>query len=65
VSPRQRACFFLEPELLDGLRRLKERDGVPAAEAVRRAVADLLKARGIVPDFKKAASRRAPTLRKA
>lgn len=42
-----RQSFFLDAALMDGLKRLKERDGMPQAEAVRRAVAEFLKAKGI------------------
>ncbi len=45
--PRRRTSFFLDPELGEGLKALKARDGVPEAEAIRRAIADYLEKRGI------------------
>lgn len=37
----------LTPELKAGLERLKERDGIPESEAIRRATTEFLAARGI------------------
>jgi hypothetical protein len=45
---RKRVSLFLDVELLDGLKLLKQRDGIAAAEAVRRAIAALLADKGIV-----------------
>ena len=39
--------MFLDSELLDGLKRLKARDGTPEAEAIRRALAEYLDRRGV------------------
>jgi hypothetical protein len=50
--PKRRTSFFLEPEMGDGLKALKARDGVPEGEAIRRAVAEYLKKRGIVVKHK-------------
>jgi hypothetical protein len=38
MSPKTFAGFRLEPEMLEGLRAIKERTGIPIAEQVRRAV---------------------------
>jgi len=38
VSPRKLANFRVEEELLDALRRIKERDGIPISEQCRRAL---------------------------
>ena len=46
-SSLEPTTFRLEAELLDGLRTIKARDGIPATEQVRRAVQDWLRARGI------------------
>ena len=35
VTPRRRANFYLDHELLDGLKALKARVGIPESEAVR------------------------------
>lgn len=57
--------MFLDENLKAGLRALKDRDGVPAAEAVRRAVAEYLEKRGIRTEAVRSAPRRAQALGKA
>ena len=47
MTPRKRYSFFIDEELEVGLKTLKRRDGMPEAEAVRRAVAEFLKRKGI------------------
>ena len=47
MSLRKRTSVFLDPELLDGLKVLKSRDGTPEAEAIRRAIAEYLERRGV------------------
>jgi hypothetical protein len=42
VTPRRRANFYLDDELLTGLKELKARVGIPESESVRRAVAEYL-----------------------
>ena len=44
----RRYSFFLPDELRRGLDVLYARDGILASEAIRRALADFLKRRGIV-----------------
>jgi hypothetical protein len=44
---RKRVSLFLDVELLDGLKLLKQRDGIAAAEAIRRAIVALLAEKGI------------------
>jgi hypothetical protein len=39
--------LFLDVELLDGLNALRQRDGIAASEAVRRAIAAFLIEKGI------------------
>jgi Arc/MetJ-type ribon-helix-helix transcriptional regulator len=53
----------IDDALLDGLQQLKERDGVPISEQVRRAIQAWLEQKGIKP--RKTANRRAVTRRKA
>lgn len=48
------ATFRLDEELLDALQVVKERDGIPATEQVRRALRAWLEARGVVLSGKKA-----------
>ena len=64
MSPRTRYTFFIDPDLLAGLKALKARDGMPESETVRRAIAAFLATKKIGPEGK-AASRRADTRRKA
>jgi hypothetical protein len=52
MTPKRRTSFFLDPELGDGLKALKARDGVPEAEAIRRAIAEYLEKRGIALEGK-------------
>lgn len=44
---RKRISVFLDPSHLDGLKALKERDGISEAEAIRRAVSAFLSSRRI------------------
>jgi hypothetical protein len=64
VSPRKRYTFFIDDEIAAGLKALKERDGIPESEAIRRAIADFLAARrvtvGTKAERKRAATRKRP-----
>ena len=54
------STFRLDPDLLDGLQAIWERDGVQPSEQVRRAIRLWLKSRGIVtkkPERKRASTR--------
>ena len=42
-----RTSFYIGEDLQRGLEALKERDGMPAAEAIRRAIAAFLEDKGI------------------
>ena len=59
---RKIATFRLDDELLEGLKAVQERDGIPPSEQARRAIQMWLEAKGVM---KKAAPRRAVTRRKA
>jgi hypothetical protein len=63
MSPRIASTFRVEDDLLEGLREVKERDGIPVSEQVRRALRAWLDSKGI--QQQKTAPRRAPTRRKA
>lgn len=56
------ATFRIDTDILEGLDAIKERDGVPVSEQVRRALRAWLESKGVE---KEAASRRAGTRRKA
>ena len=62
VAPKQITNFRIDSELLEALRDIRERDGLPLAEQVRRAIRAWVESKGIKV---KAASRRADTRRKA
>ncbi len=61
MAPRRITTFRIDEELLDGLRVIEERDGVPVPEQVRRSIRAWLVERGLKL---KAAPRRALTHRK-
>jgi hypothetical protein len=62
VVERIRYNFFIEQPQRDGLRLVKERDGISESEQIRRAINAWLESRGVMS---KAAPRRASTRRKA
>ena len=62
MTPKAVTTFRIDHELLEGLRHLKERDGVPISEQVRRAIKAWLVEKGVNV---KAAPRRAVTRRRA
>jgi hypothetical protein len=47
VSLRKRYAFWIDPDLDAGLKALKARDGMPPAEAIRRAIAEFLRQKRI------------------
>jgi hypothetical protein len=47
MPKRKRISVFLDAEHLAGLKGLKKRDGITEAEAIRRAVGEFLKRKGI------------------
>jgi len=60
-STKKQTAFRLDPEILDGLLLVKERDGVPLSEQVRRALRAWLKEKGVnieAGDRKQASRRR-------
>ena len=44
---RYRVNFYIDPELADGLKVLKERDGIPESEQIRRGIKLWLESKGI------------------
>jgi hypothetical protein len=59
VSPKELTAFRIEPEIMDGLRRVKDRDGVSLSFQVDRALRAWLKEKGISVKKVKTASRNA------
>jgi len=37
-SAKRQSNFRIDPDIMDGLQRVKERDGIPLSEQVRRAL---------------------------
>jgi hypothetical protein len=62
MAVRKLTNFRNDPDLAAGLKLVKERDGIPEGEQLRRALRAWLEAKGALT---KAASRRAATRRKA
>ncbi|MDP1568962.1 MAG: ribbon-helix-helix domain-containing protein [Vicinamibacterales bacterium] len=58
-STKKQTAFRIDPEILEGLRQVKERDGVPVSEQVRRALTAWLADRGVIKaDRKRAVTRK-------
>ncbi len=47
MSPKTASTFRIDDELLKGLREVKERDGVPQSEQIRRAIMMWLESKGV------------------
>jgi len=58
MTPRKLYNFLIDPDLADGLKRMKERDGVPESEQVRRAIRDWLQRKGVLKAERKRARTR-------
>ena len=70
MSPRHRKLysFWIDPEQAVGLKTVKERDGVPESEQIRRAIDAWLTSKNVTEKNvteKKTAPRRASTRRRA
>ena len=62
-SDKKQTAFRLDSEIMDGLQFVKERDGVPLSEQVRRALRAWLETRGVdvvKPERKRAGTRKRP-----
>jgi hypothetical protein len=60
MTPLKPTNFRLESELLEGLRLVRERDGIAVSEQVRRAVRAWLESKGVSvkPERKRGGTRR-------
>ncbi len=45
---RKVATFRVDPDLLEGMERLKDRDGMPLSEQIRRALRPWLEGKGVL-----------------
>jgi hypothetical protein len=59
---RRVATFRVDDDVLEAMRRLQERDGMPLSEQIRRALRPWLEAKGVIKeaDRKRAAARKRP-----
>jgi hypothetical protein len=62
MSPKELTAFRVQPDLMEAMRQVKERDGIPISRQLDFALRDWLRKKGAMP---KAARRRAVTRRKA
>jgi hypothetical protein len=60
VSPKRLTNFMIDPDLAEGLKIVKARDGVSEGEQIRRGIRMWLKSKGISveTDRKRAATRK-------
>jgi hypothetical protein len=47
--PRQRFNFWIDDDLRDGLKAIRDRDGIVESEQIRRAVREWLHKKGVAP----------------
>jgi hypothetical protein len=59
VTPKERYNFLIDAEQREGLRRVKEREGIPESEQIRRAIDEWLQKKGATAkaDRKRASTR--------
>ena len=62
MSPKELTAFRVDPQLMTGLREVKERDGIPLSVQVHRALETWLESKGVRT---KTAPRRVSPRRKA
>lgn len=59
MTPRKLYNFLIDPDLADGLKRLKEQEKEPESAIVRRAIRRYLEERGILKTAKPTRGKRA------
>ena len=61
-SQKKQTAFRIDPEILAGLQAVKERDGIPLSEQVRRSLRKWLEERGVTVEAgrKRVAARKRP-----
>jgi len=57
-SRKKQTAFRIEPEILEGLQAIKDRDGVPLSEQVRRALRAWLESKGVKAERPRVAARK-------
>jgi Arc/MetJ-type ribon-helix-helix transcriptional regulator len=60
LTEARRYTFYISSDLDEGLKALRERDGISESEAIRRAIGEFLERRGIKTERKRAATRKRP-----
>ena len=61
MAPRKRYSFWIDDEQGEGLKKVKERDGVLESEQIRRAINDWLRKKGVKKvDRKRVKARKRP-----
>ena len=53
MSPRKLYNFLIDPDLAEGLKAVKTRDGISVSEQVRRAIRDWLSRKGVMKSGRK------------
>lgn len=53
MSPRKLYNFLIDPDLAEGLKAVKTRDGISEGEQVRRAIRDWLSRKGVMKSGRK------------
>jgi hypothetical protein len=61
MSPKELTAFRVEADIMAGLRRVKDRDGVPLSVQVDRALRAWLEEKGVTVKQASKTNRRAPT----
>lgn len=62
MTPKTASTFRIDDELLEALRTVKQRDGIPISEQVRRALLAWVESKGVQmkSDRKRATTRKRP-----
>lgn len=61
MTPRRKYSFYIDDQQAEGLKAVKERDGVLESEQIRRAINEWLEKKGVIKsDRKRAVTRKRP-----
>jgi hypothetical protein len=64
VSPKELTAFRIDPDIMDGLRRVKDRDGIPLSIQVDRALRAWLERKDVALKKRSTAGARAQRRRR-